>query len=76
VLAVRERLGLPLALGQGSSDANAALAVGIPALCLGVARGSGMHSLQERISRPSLSEGARLLECVLRALLRAEGAGG
>jgi acetylornithine deacetylase/succinyl-diaminopimelate desuccinylase-like protein len=76
VLAVRERLGLPLALGQGSSDANAALAAGIPALCLGVARGSGMHSHQERISHPSLSEGARLLEGVLRALLRAEAPGG
>ena len=41
VLAVRERLGLATTLGEGSTDANAALAAGIPALCIGVGRGSG-----------------------------------
>lgn len=73
VLAVRERLGLPTTLGEGSTDANAALAAGIPALCVGVGRGSGMHSLQERIDSRSLQEGAAFLEALLRALLGEDG---
>jgi tripeptide aminopeptidase len=68
-LAAREALGLPLATGAGSTDANAALARGIPALCLGVSYGSGMHSLDERIDAPSLELGAAQLEHVLRLLL-------
>jgi tripeptide aminopeptidase len=68
VLAVRERLGLPTTLTEGSTDANAALAAGIPALCVGVGRGSGMHSLRERIDGRSLQEGAAFLEALLRAL--------
>ena len=72
VLAVRERLGMPTKLGEGSTDANAALAAGIPALCIGVGRGSGMHSLQERIDGRSLEHGAAFLEALLLALL-AEG---
>ena len=39
---------------------------------LGVARGSGMHTLQERIDRPSLEQGAAFLEALLRELLGAE----
>ncbi len=73
VLAVRERLGLPTTLGEGSTDANAALAAGIPALCVGVGRGSGMHSLHERIDSRSLHEGAAFLEALLRALLAEDG---
>ncbi len=72
VLGVRERLGLPTALSEGSTDANAALAAGIPALCVGVGRGSGMHTLQERIDRSSLERGAAFLEVLLRELLGAE----
>jgi tripeptide aminopeptidase len=69
VLAVRERLGLPTTLGEGSTDANAALAAGIPALCVGVGRGSGMHSLQERIDSRSLHEGSAFLKALLLTLL-------
>ena len=72
VLRVRERLGLPTALSEGSTDANAALAAGIPALCVGVGRGSGMHTLQERIDCSSLEQGAAFLEALLRELLGAE----
>lgn len=72
VLAVRERLGLPSTLGEGSTDANAALAAGIPALCIGVGRGSGMHSLRERIDRRSLEQGAAQLDALLRELLGPE----
>ena len=73
VLAVRERLGLRTTLGEGSTDANAALAAGIPALCVGVGRGSGMHSLHERIDSRSLHEGAAFFEALLRALLAEDG---
>jgi tripeptide aminopeptidase len=69
VLDVREGLGLPPTLGEGSTDANAALAAGIPALCIGVARGESMHALHEWIETSSLADGAAHLREVLRALL-------
>lgn len=72
VLAVRERLGFTTTLSEGSTDANAALAAGVPALCVGVGRGSGMHTLAEQIDRPSLEQGAALVDALLRELLAAE----
>jgi di/tripeptidase len=73
VIGVRERLGLPTTLTEGSTDANAALAAGIPALCVGVGRGSGMHTLHERIDRRSLEQGAAFVDMLLRELLAAQG---
>ena len=69
VRAVREELGLPDTLGDGSTDANAALAQGIPALSLGCARGHDMHALTERIELASLRLGRDQLEGVLRRLV-------
>jgi acetylornithine deacetylase/succinyl-diaminopimelate desuccinylase-like protein len=69
VLAVRARLGLESRLGQGSTDANAALAAGVPALCIGVSRGRSMHALDERIDASTLAIGAAQLEGVLREIL-------
>ncbi|MSO94550.1 MAG: M20/M25/M40 family metallo-hydrolase [Thermoleophilia bacterium] len=66
---VRRQLGLTDTLGDGSTDANAALALGIPALCLGCSRGHDMHALGERIEVASLADGCAQLEGVLRALL-------
>jgi acetylornithine deacetylase/succinyl-diaminopimelate desuccinylase-like protein len=66
---VRGELELPDELAPASTDANAALARGVPALALGVARGSGMHTLDERIELDSLEAGRRQLELVLRRLL-------
>jgi acetylornithine deacetylase/succinyl-diaminopimelate desuccinylase-like protein len=65
----RRELELPNALVPASTDANAALDRGIPALALGVARGSGMHTLAEEIELDSLDMGRRQLELVLRRLL-------
>ncbi len=66
---VRGELGLPDITAAGSTDANAALALGIPALALGVAYGSGMHSLEERIETASLELGRAQLAGVLGRLL-------
>ncbi len=66
---VRRELGLPDVLVPASTDANAALARGIPALALGVARGSGMHTVAEQIELDSLELGRRQLELVLRRSL-------
>ncbi len=71
---VRARLGLPDLLGDGSTDANAACAYGIPALSIGCARGHDMHSLGERIEIASLEQGRAQLEAVLRTLLVTLGA--
>jgi acetylornithine deacetylase/succinyl-diaminopimelate desuccinylase-like protein len=68
---VRYGLGLPDELGQGSTDANAALALGIPALTLGVTRGGSMHSLEEWIDVGTLDRGVAQLELVLARLLDA-----
>ena len=50
-------LGLPDELVAASTDANAALAAGIPALCLGCAQGGEMHTPGEYIEIASLAAG-------------------
>lgn len=69
VLAERRALGLSAALADGSTDANAALAAGLPALALGCVRGADMHSPRERIDIGSIALGAAQLEGVLARLL-------
>lgn len=68
VRAIHTQLGLPDRLGSGSTDANAATALGVPAVALGCARGSGMHSLCERIDLRSLETGCRQVAAVVSAL--------
>lgn len=67
---LRIGLGLPDRLGSGSTDANAAVAAGIPAVALGCARGSGMHSRDERIDLRSLEFGCVQVVEVMRELAR------
>jgi acetylornithine deacetylase/succinyl-diaminopimelate desuccinylase-like protein len=69
VRAVRARLGLADALAEGSTDANAALARGIPALTLGCARGGGMHTTAEWIDPASVELGLRQAREVIATLL-------
>ena len=71
VRAARAEIGLPDVLGAGSTDANAALAYGIPALTLGVAHGGNMHTLEEWIDSQSLAIGAEQVLRVLRFLVAA-----
>jgi acetylornithine deacetylase/succinyl-diaminopimelate desuccinylase-like protein len=67
VLAARRSLGLGETFGAGSTDANAAAALGIPAVGIGCAHGEGMHTVHERIDLASLETGVRQLEAVLSA---------
>ena len=69
VRAARADVGLPDVLSDGSTDANAALAHGIPALSIGCARGHDMHALSERIEIASLALGVSQFEGVLRRLV-------
>ena len=70
VRSTRAELGLPDDLQDGSTDANAALAAGIPALSIGCARGGDMHTPDEWIERASIPLGVAQLEGVLRRLLK------
>ena len=68
VMTVRRALGLPELVESGSTDANAAIGMGIPALGLGVAYGADMHTAQESIDVRSLVTGAEQLANVLIAI--------
>ena len=65
----RRSLGLPDEFGSGATDANAAAAFGVPAVSIGCTRGSGMHTLGERIELAPLELGCRQLGGVIGALL-------
>jgi tripeptide aminopeptidase len=71
VRSVRQELGLPDELDAGSTDANAALARGIPAVALGCSYGQGMHTTAEWIEEDALQLGLRQLAEVLESLLAA-----
>jgi acetylornithine deacetylase/succinyl-diaminopimelate desuccinylase-like protein len=70
VMEARRPLGLEDAFGAGSTDANAAAVLGIPAVGIGCANGAGMHTVHERIDLVSLETGVRQLEAVLTAAAR------
>ncbi|HSZ40330.1 MAG TPA: M20/M25/M40 family metallo-hydrolase [Trebonia sp.] len=69
VLRARRAVGLPDATGDGSTDANAALAAGIPAVALGCCVGENMHAPTERIRADSIAAGAGQLQAVLAEIL-------
>ena len=71
VRSVRQDLDLPDELEAGSTDANAALARGIPAVALGCSYGEGMHTTGEWIESDALKLGVRQLAGVLEKLLAA-----
>jgi purine-cytosine permease-like protein len=58
VLRARRSAGRPEATGDGSTDANAALAAGIPAVALGCCEGEDMHAPTERIRADTIAGGA------------------
>lgn len=58
---VREVLGLEVFCGSSSTDCNIPLSEGIPAICFGVCRSAGAHTLGEKLEIASLRDGCRLL---------------
>jgi acetylornithine deacetylase/succinyl-diaminopimelate desuccinylase-like protein len=75
VLAVRKQIGLPPTLDAGSTDANLPLALGIPAVALGVATGGNMHTAREWISEDSLRAGYLQVATILARLTNADDKG-
>jgi acetylornithine deacetylase/succinyl-diaminopimelate desuccinylase-like protein len=69
VLRARRSVGLPEVTGDGSTDANAALAAGIPAVALGCCEGQDMHAPTERIRADSIGTGAGQLRAVLAEIM-------
>ena len=58
---VRDVLGLEVFCGPSSTDCNIPLSQGIPAICFGVCRSAGAHTLAEKLEISSLHDGCRLL---------------
>jgi len=69
VLRARRSVGLPDTTGDGSTDANAALAAGIPAAVLGCCAAEDMHAPTERIRADSIAADGGQLRAVLREIL-------
>ena len=66
--------GLESRLAASSTDANAAMAAGIPAVCLGVYEGGDAHRLDEWLDPTSLAVGASVLRDLLARLADGPGA--
>jgi len=56
---VRRHLGMPLVFAASSTDANVPLSRGIPALCIGIAIGGKVHTIEEFIDIPTIEIGLR-----------------
>lgn len=57
---IRRITGLAPVCRSGSTDCNIPLSMGIPAICLGVCKGSGAHTREEALELSSLPAGCRL----------------
>lgn len=65
--------GLEAQTAAGSTDANAALAAGVPAICFGVYRGGDAHRLSEWVEPASLAEGYGALLALLERTAKLPG---
>ena len=57
--AIERETGVTPAWGRASTDCNIPLSMGIPAVCCGLCRGGGAHTLQEWIDASTVPAGAR-----------------
>ena len=57
--AIEAEAGVAPAWSRASTDCNIPLSIGIPAVCCGLCRGGGAHTLQEWIDIASVPAGAR-----------------
>ena len=55
-----EITGMPVASGAGSTDANTALALGVPSVTIGAVAGYGAHTRGEWIELDSLKQGQKI----------------
>lgn len=65
-----EAAGVRPNLGIGSTDANAPLSRGYPAVCVGLTNGGGAHTQAEHIFTTPLSKGLAQLQAVLEGAYR------
>lgn len=64
--------GVEVSVNSGSTDCNIPHSLGIPAACVGVHKGGGMHTRQEWSKKESLKAGL----CIALDLIYGEGLGG
>jgi tripeptide aminopeptidase len=65
---VLQNLNIPVKITASSTDANAAMALGIPAIAFGVYRGGDAHRLSEWLEPKSLATGFLALEALVNNL--------
>ncbi|HET7036285.1 MAG TPA: M20/M25/M40 family metallo-hydrolase [Thermomicrobiaceae bacterium] len=67
-ISVLRWLGYEPELHASSTDANIPISLGIPAVCVGVARGEGAHTVHEFIEIPSITDGlAQIIRLTIEA---------
>lgn len=62
---IQKITGQPAVFSSGSTDANTALAAGIPAVCISACRGGKCHTREEWLDTASLADGCRLFMDIL-----------
>ena len=67
-LAALRELGIEPTLDASSTDANVPLALGIPAVCIGMTRGGHAHRLDEYIEVAPIGRGMQQLVLLVAAL--------
>jgi acetylornithine deacetylase/succinyl-diaminopimelate desuccinylase-like protein len=70
--AVRLVTGQEPVFRSGSTDCNAALGAGVPAVCFGGCVGGGCHTREEYLELASLEQGCRLVMTFLQDYFRSE----
>jgi acetylornithine deacetylase/succinyl-diaminopimelate desuccinylase-like protein len=63
-----KEVGIQPRYNIGSTDANVPLSRGLPAVCLGLTKGSGAHTIEEFIHTRPLSQGLHQLHLVVEGL--------
>ncbi|MEW5867843.1 MAG: M20/M25/M40 family metallo-hydrolase [Chloroflexota bacterium] len=62
--------GIAPNLAIGSTDANVPLSLGLPAVCVGLSKGSGAHTLQEYIYTAPVQSGLAQLAALVRGVFQ------
>jgi di/tripeptidase len=65
-----EEQGITPIFGSGSTDANLPLSLGLPAVCVGLTRGSGSHTVNEMIQTQPATQGLKMLIALAEGIFR------